>query len=189
MKDENRKALEEAVANADPALIEKYGNPLDPNDPRHWEPSERGARGVSINDRTRLLELDMELVQQSVARLVDHMMRQQAREFLAEMEANPEAAMKKLAAYTESIPRSYGPNGEAGPAFAGSTKGLPPDAQVETPDGVIRADQIPGYRNDPDWRPSPDWAEANCMCATHVAAREAAKENPQFPDGPTGMYL
>jgi hypothetical protein len=191
-REENRKRLEDAVANADPALLAKYGNPLDPTDPRHWEPTVRGERGISLNDRVRLLELDMEVIQQSLARIVPWMLKQQEKEFLDKFANNPSAALEELAQMMESAPKSRGANGNEGPAFAGSTRGLQPGDQVETPDGIIRADQIPGYRNDPDWSPSPDWAEANCMCAIHQAKREAAARDNRFQlpgDGPTGMYL
>ena len=60
---------------------------------------------------------------------------------------------------------------------------------VETPQGLIRGDQIPGYKNDPDWRPSPDWMDANCMCPSHVAQREHAQEDPPGSFGGTGLYL
>lgn len=186
---ELREKLEELVAQVDPAFLAKFGNPLDPNDARHWKPSERKERGVSIEDRLAFLELDMESMQSSFARVMEWIMTQQEKEYqakIAELVSNPEKARE----FMEQLlgPAARGPEGDHGPAYAGSTRGIQPDELVDTVDGPIRADQIPGYRNDPDWKPSPDWADANCTCPAHVAAREAAGD-PGREERPPGMYL
>jgi hypothetical protein len=190
MSERHRKEIEKALVEADPKLIEKFGNPLDENDPRHWLPTERGERGLSVNDRVRLLELDMELVQETLGNVIAWVAQKQKEEMLkqfeAELKEDPKKAIEKLLG---GIPSARGAAGDTGPAYAGSTKGLNPSDTVETPNGVIRADQIPGYRNDPNWTPSPDWADANCMCPVHVAQRKASENDPRFGDGPTGMYL
>lgn len=178
---DKKKAMEQFLKDADPELIERYGNPLDENDPRHWQPSEREERGISLADRVRLLELDMDLQLMTSAKVLEWMVRQEQEKLLEQLKSDPEGAIRRLLGKEPT--RSFGPEG-SDHAYAGSTKGIAPDTIVDTVDGPIRADQIPGYRNDPDWRPSPDWAEANCTCDAHVAAREANKNN-----GPTGFYL
>lgn len=200
--DEQRKHLENLVAKADPEAIAKYGNPLDPNDPRHWMPTTRGERGISVSDRVRLLELDMEVNQIAMGRIMDHIARQQEEALLEELKTNPRAAVQKLADILgEEIPPdikamldgSFGPDGKQGPLFAGSVKGAAADALVVTPQGTIRVDQIPGYRNDPEWTPSSDWVEMNCMCEGHISAREHNAIDNRFDflrddDGRGGMY-
>lgn len=190
---EQKAQLKEALKTADPAMIEKYGNPLDDNDPRNWLPSERESRGLSDRDRLKVLELDMERISDTLGLLVARVMKQEqlqmVRDLTEEFKTNPEAATQKVVEMLSNLPGSRGPNGDEGPAYAGSTNGLKPTDLVETPDGVIMAQQIPGYRDDPNWSPSPDWKEANCMCPMHKAQRAAAAQDTRFDDPRGGMYL
>jgi hypothetical protein len=70
--------------------------------------------------------------------------------------------------------------------YAGSTTGAKGEQLIDTVDGMIRMDQIPGYVDDPKWAPSPDWVDANCNCPEHRARRE---QNGPDDDPLTGMYL
>lgn len=204
MPEDLRRQLEKMVNGADPELLKKYGNPLDEDDPRSWLPSTRKNRGVNPLDRLEMLELDMEKsilsfgeLAREVKRIADYVARQQAEEIAEQMKTDPKAAMEKLMSVLGIQPEdgppipdgAFGPNGENGPAYAGSTQGVPPDTIVETVDGPIRADQIPGYENSPDWRPSVDWLDANCTCPLHVAQREAAGGHDDNGERPPGMYL
>lgn len=191
---ERQNQIEEALKHMDPEMIAKYGNPLDPTDPRHWQPTLRGERGVSLADRVRLLEIDMELQQLSVSKIANLVMHHEEAELRRSFKEDPQGTIDRVAKMFEDMPTARGANGESGPAYAGSTQGLRPTDLVETPQGVIRADQIPGYRDDPDWRPSPDWADANCMCPVHKATRAAAAKDNRFQlpgddDGRGGMYI
>jgi hypothetical protein len=206
-QNENDRRLEEArqaISQADPKFLEKYGNPLNKNDPRHWTPSERGERGVSINDRVRLLELDMDLLQMTVGKVVHWVAEQQEKEILEELKRDPGKALQMLAQATgQEVPEDiqkmlagYRSPTSDGPLFAGSVKGAKADELVVTPQGTIRVDQIPGYRSDPDWQPSADWVEMNCMCEGHVSNRENNAIDNRFDslinpddDGRGGMYL
>lgn len=181
-----RAGLEELIKES-PEYVAKFGNPLDANDPRNWSPSERKERGVSFEDRLTFLELDVEAQQTVLSKVSLWMIEQQRKEMLAEMKNDPEAFLRKMMGQAGS----RGPNGDTGPAFAGSTVGIAPDEIVDTVDGPIRADQIPGYRNEPGWHPSPDWADANCTCPTHTQQREAAKGSQLNGDDnfPNGFYL
>jgi hypothetical protein len=205
-QDENDRRLAEAtkaINNADPEFLKKYGNPLNKNDPRHWLPSERGDRGVSLADRVKLLELDMDLMQITMGKVVHWVAEQQEKEILEELKRNPGKALEMLARATgQEVPEDLqkifagfrGPT-DNGPLFAGSVKGAKPDELVITPQGTIRVDQIPGYRNDPEWLPSTDWVEMNCMCEGHISGRENNAIDNRFdslidPDGDNrgGMY-
>lgn len=200
MDEETRKLLEEAMKHADPEMIAKFGNPLDANDPRSWTPSKRIEEGVSLEDQVKYLGLDLEAQTVLFSRIMNDISRLQEQTFelmksqlLEQMKNDPEGAVKKLmelAGLGHDTPTgSYGPleNDPNSPVrYAGSTEGIAPDQMVDTPQGMIRADQIPGYVNDPKWKPSPDWVDANCMCPEHVRQREG-NQNPF--DGPTGMYL
>lgn len=200
-----REAAEKAIASAGPEFLKKYGNPLDKNDPRHWAPSTRGERGISLSDRVRLLELDMELQNMQTVKIIEWIAGQQEKELIEELRTNPQAAVEKLAAMLgEEVPEDIknalsgykGPGGNDGPLYAGSVKGAASDALVVTPQGTIRVDQIPGYRADPEWVPSADWVDMNCLCESHVAARENNAIDDRFigltnpdDDGRGGMYL
>jgi hypothetical protein len=201
LSEEQRKQAEALIANTDPEFIKKYGNPLDENDPRHWQPTTRGERGISVSDRVRLLELDMEIVQTSLGNLIRWVASEEERQVLEQLKTDPRAAVERLSKMIgEPIPDDIkkmldgrsGPNGENGPLFAGSVAGAPGDALVVTPQGTIHVNQIPGYKNDPDWRPSTDWVEMNCMCEQHVNAREHNAVDDRFDflrdDGRGGMY-
>jgi hypothetical protein len=214
MDEQLRKLIENAVAN-NPDMVEKFGNPLDKEDPRNWTPTERAEKGLSTEEQLRLLGLDVEAQAQAIASvtmrtfdlvaqldLLQHWAADQmAKEFKALVaDGKIDEAMglmKKLMGgqAPESQPGQWGPledKEDASIRYAGSARGIAPDQMVETPQGLIRGDQIPGYRNDPNWRPSPDWMDANCMCPAHVAKREHDNDNPFNSDGGfggTGLYL
>lgn len=169
---------EKALTNEE--LFARYGDPSDPNDPRHWKPTTRLDKGLSLSDRVKLLEIDMELMQLTVGSVLKWAAIQQEKELLQELKTNPRAAMEKLAKILgQEIPEDIQEflAGAKGPSdgatlYAGSVQGAPADALVITPTGTIRVDQIPGYKNDPDWTPSTDWVDMNCLCESHVAIRE-----------------
>ncbi len=210
MDEELKKILESAVA-ANPDLVEKFGNPLDQDDPRNWTPTKRAEQGLPLEEQFRLLGLDMEAQRLGFASLTGKLLNldyqldiiqkwvadQMAKEF-AELVKNGEvdkamAMMQKLmGAGEEAPPGQWGPlenSPDASVRYAGSATGIAPDQMVETPQGIIRGDQIPGFKNDPNWRPSPDWMDANCMCPSHVAQREHGQEDPSGGFGGTGLYL
>lgn len=214
MDERLKKLIEEAVANADPELVEKFGNPLDENDPRMWSPTERIEKGISLEDQVRYLALDVEAHSLALTdalkrniefnvqldRLQRWAAEQMATQFMELVKTDPEAAANQLAKYLGEtgmdsvMPKpSYGPledSPDAAIRYAGSAEGASPHQMVETPNGLIDIKDIPGYVDDPKWRPSPDWVDANCMCPTHVRAREAAnRTNPGDDDFPTGLYL
>lgn len=186
-----KKALQEMLE-ANPEYVEKFGNPFDETDPRNWSPSERRAKGLSSEARLELLELDVEGQSFVLNRLTHFMVEQQTKQMKEEMLSDPEGFLRKMLKGGVPPQGEWGPgNNKDGERYAGSTEGVKPDQLVPTPDGMIRADQIPGYRNDPAWRPSPDWVDANCTCPTHVAQREAASHKQIGDDDgfPTGFYL
>jgi hypothetical protein len=197
---EDRERIQAAIDAAGPEFIAKFGNPLDPNDPRHWLPTERAERGLSVNDRVRLLELDMEVMQISMGKVIRYLGELQEKELLEDLKRDPQAALRKLAQMVgEEVPeeliRKLGET-EDGPLYAGSVQGQPGDKLVVTPQGTIRVNQIPGYKNDPNWIPSTDWVDMNCLCPTHVAQREENAIDNRFSsltnpddDGRGGMYL
>lgn len=204
LPDELRELVEKRKQD-NPELIEKFGDPTNPDDPRFWSPSTRKEKGVSVEDRLTFLELDMEAMTLAFGPVLKWYMQKQAEEMVAKLRDNPMGVLKEMldsgmepadaiGMLSELAKRvqesgSYGPNGHDGPAYAGSTAGLAPDSIVESKDGPIRADQIPGYRNDPSWRPSPDWIDANCMCPTHVAQRAAANGGSDDDGYGSGLYL
>jgi len=175
---EDRARVQQAVDQAGPEFIAKYGNPLDENDPRHWSPTERAERGLSLADQVKLLGLDVEVLQISLGKVVQwvaYKQQQEAEELVEEMKTNPKAALEKVMKMLGEVPPNLtGALGDSddGPLYAGSVKGQPGDAIVSTPQGMIRVDQIPGYKDDPDWQPSTDWVDMNCLCESHVAIRE-----------------
>lgn len=196
LPEEQKEVIRRTMAE-NPELVERFGNPFDASDPRMWKPTAREDADISLDDRVHYMALDIEMLQDAVARLIvknselETLLRIQSLKQLAK--DDPEAAAKELLKLLDGAipPAAYGPEGDDGPAYAGSTgHGITPDSVVETVNGPIRAEQIPGYKNDPEWRPSPDWAEANCTCPAHVAMREQA--GSPFSDGdefPTGFYL
>jgi len=215
LPEEIKKQIRDAMEK-DPTLADRYGNPFDKNDPRFWKPTDR--TDLSLEDQVKYLANDVEAISRTlsmtmekVAELNTVVADMEGRELqrrIQEVKDDPAKAVALMEEIVEKIKggldkqhtdKFYGPEGENGPAYAGSTQGIPPDAQVSTPNGYIRADQIPGYRNDPEWRPSPDWVEANCTCPAHVRDREAAAESNPFGIDPfkddgddghhTGMYL
>jgi hypothetical protein len=204
MDEQTRKMLEDMLKNTDPKLVAKYGNPLDENDPRMWTPSQRKERGISLEDQVTYLGLDIEaqtlVLGQQMTTIAT--LRAMLMEFLTDyvtdlMKTNPEKAVKTLMRFSGVTPETAAPVGSWGPLdnnpdspvrYAGSTAGIAPDQLIETPQGVIRADQIPGYHNDPSWKPSPDWVDANCMCPTHQASRKNNDGIDPF-EPPNGMYL
>lgn len=191
LPDPTRQALEKMLE-SNPEYVAKYGNPFDETDPRNWSPSDRKAKGVSLEDRLALLELDVEGQTIVLNKLTEYMMAEQSRQLKEEMLKDPEGFLRKLLNGGDLPRAEWGPGDDKdGARYAGSTEGVKPDQLVPTPDGMIRADQIPGYRNDPAWRPSPDWVDANCTCPTHVAQREAASHKQISDDDgfPTGFYL
>lgn len=204
MDDETRRMIE---ASLDPEMVARFGNPLDESDPRNWTPSKRAKEGLSVEQQFELLALDVEQLQMGLAKVIAMVMQvrqyineQEKQKFVEQIKNDPEGAINKL---MEMLGGGQGSNrnGQWGPLedkpdasirYAGSSQGIAPDQMVETPQGLIRADEIPGYRNDPNWMPSPDWIEANCMCPSHVASREN-NSNPfgidPFKDNGPGMYL
>ena len=191
MTPEQQEMLRDLVAKADPEMLEKYGNPLDENDRRMWTPKERAEKGVPLEEQILLLATDVEALSVTVGKLAQDLFDMRKAELLREIKANPEAAIEKLiSAYAGDPDKTFGPNGPSGPAYAGSLGDprISPDTIVDTIDGPIRADQVPGYRNEPGWVPSPDWAEANCACDAHKAKRAAAA-NGNGDDFPNGFYL
>lgn len=209
MDEERRRLLEEAVSQADPRLVEKFGNPLDENDPRNWPPSVRAEKGLSLEEQVRLMGLDVEAqslafahLAEVVANIRSYVNEMRAEALVEELKRDPESAVKKMMAMLNGTTKEHVTEGAWGPnenspdapvRYAGSTQGISPDQLVETPDGRIRADQIPGYRNDPNWQPSPDWVEANCMCDNHKRLRAQSNQFGIDPyrddDPPRGMYL
>lgn len=177
-----------------PELIAKYGDPSDENDPRFWTPSERAERGVSLEDRVKYLELDQEMSMLTLGPVLQWVMQKKAEEMAEQMRRDPVAFLRNalesgadpkliLSAITEAQ------NGSSH-EDASSNHSLAPDTLVETVQGKIRADQIPGYRDDPDWQPSPDWIDANCVCERHQAMRAASEgKRPDDGDYSTGLYL
>jgi hypothetical protein len=213
---EEIKNLIQKAVNENPELVEKFGNPLDLDDPRNWTPTKRAEEGLSVEEQLRLLGLDVESQATAVASLIKRTLEAEYQleklqkwvaqkmvdEFAEKVKADPDRAvelfqevMSSLA--PDTVRGAWGPledKPDASVRYAGSAKGIAPDQMVETPNGIIRADEIPGYRNDPEWSPSPDWAEANCMCPQHVHAREQEAKNQfgidPFNDNPgTGFYL
>ena len=208
--DERLEKLIKEVADRNPELVAKFGNPLDKDDPRNWTPTERAEKGLSTEEQLRLLGLDMESQQHGVSLLVGRLFdlefqldklqkwaaEKMADDFVRMVREDPDKAADYMKRMLELGESGNEPRGEWGPLendpnasirYAGSSQGIAPDQMVETPDGIIRGDEIPGYVNDPNWRPSPDWMDANCMCPTHVAKRENGKDDNPF--GGTGMYL
>jgi hypothetical protein len=202
MNEETRKAVEELLKNADPALIEKYGNPLDENDPRTWSPSKRAEKGLSLEDQVKFLGLDLESMSMLAAKMYQELgvlrewvLEQQKKEFVALVKEDPEKAVEQLMSMlggTDAVKGAYGPLDPADPnspvRYAGSTEGGAPTQMIDTPQGMISIKDIPGYVDDPNWRPSPDWVDANCMCPTHVQMREANNGTTPGDDFP-GLYL
>jgi hypothetical protein len=203
---EELKQLVAAKKESDPELFEKYGDPTDENDPRFWQPSDRAEKGVSPEDRLKFLELDVEAMALAFGPVLKWVIAKQVEEMKAKVKEDPIGFLQSMletgadpAQVTEILKEvlasrgSYGPNGESGHAYAGSTQGIAPDTMVDSINGPIRADQIPGYRNDPNWRPSPDWVDANCTCENHKALR--AQHNDGEADGGfgeqygNGLYL
>lgn len=196
MSDDYRDLVSKMV-NENPEYVEKYGNPLDDSDPRNWSPTRRREEGLSVEDRLKYLELNFEVVDEIVKRLSVWYLEQLKKEMLKEMQEDPAGFLTKmldangLGPVNPNYKGDFGPNGDNGPAFAGSTKGIAPDTIVDSINGPIRADQIPGYKNEPDWRPSPDWIDANCTCPVHTAQRAANNDGEAdggFGDR-TGFYL
>lgn len=209
--DENLKAREqleakltEMLKDADPEVIAKYGNPLDKEDPRNWLPSKRAEEGLSTEEQLRLLGLDYETLREitigaykelaainiQLEKLSQWAAHQMQKEFTEEVKTNPEAAAKKLVNMMAG--RSPYDDGQGNDHDEHPHERPKADQLVQTPDGVIRFDQIPGYKDDPSWRPSPDWIDANCMCAKHQEQRKNAYGiDPFRDDNPpgTGMYL
>lgn len=199
--------LKRLIDNADPELLNKFGNPLDLEDPRMWLPSTREEKGVSQEDRLRFAELDVEsmgLAFGTLLRRVDEMytwmLKEAENRLIEQAKKDPEGTLRKLLSGDISIPGtpvkragSWGPLDDSentSVRYAGSAIGIKPDQMVDTPDGMIRADEIPGYKDDSEWTPSPDWIDANCMCPSHVARREEAKNNgDDNPFNGTGFYL
>lgn len=193
-REEAERLLNQALEQADPKLVERYGNPLDKDDPRNWHPADREEKGVSNEDRLRFAELDIEMLQLALTsvtkqlyEVLDWVREKQKEELLEQFKADPEAALTKLLEkFKQQNAVGYPDNN---PELAGNFQGThPKDALIETPQGKIRVDQIPGYRDDPDWRPSPDWVDANCMCETHVSARRRSESHQPGEPG-TGFYL
>jgi hypothetical protein len=174
-----------ALNNLSAEFLAKYGDPTDPNNPVTWKPSTRAERGLSLEERVHFLELDSDLEQDALGSLLRELQTLRAEMMMDKLkERGPEgeALAGLLKTLMESGGSADGPGN--GHNYAGSAQGIAPDTIVDTVDGPIRADQIPGYREDPSWRPSPDWADANCTCPAHVAMREQ-KDQP----GSTGFYL
>ena len=195
--DERVTKLIEELAARNPELVEKYGNPLDKEDPRNWTPTERAEKGLSETEQLRLLGLDVESQAKGFAALVQRMFDlefqlDKAQRLLAELSAREFTALVKEGKIEEAMAlmKKVMGSGED-PSFssevAPSNDGQIP--MVQTVNGPIRLDQVPGYRDDPEWRPSPDWLDANCTCEVHTKKREEAKGQNPFGDFGTGMYL
>lgn len=189
MDEKTKQELAELLKHADPKLLEKYGNPLDENDPKMWPPSKRAAEGLSLEDQLKYLGLDMEAQSYVISDLMKKVFKLEGlinemlkAQLIQRMKDDPEGAAKQLMSMMGMTTPDTEPN-----------TGLSPDALVATPNGQIRADQIPGYKNEPGWKPSPDWIDANCMCEKHQEERKAAETYDPFKigpdDPPTGMYL
>ena len=191
---ENRdEFLDEMVEKfGDREMMARFGDPRDKNDPRNWTPTQRAEKGLSTEEQLQLLGLDMEMMVISMGKLLAWKLEQEKRQFMEEIKNNPEKALEKLLGSLGGMPKgAYGPLDNDNPdtpiRYAGSTGGgIAPDTLVETPDGVINASQIPGYVNDPNWKPSPDWVDANCMCPSHQEQRRQANGGD---DSAPGMYL
>lgn len=187
MDEARRKLIEEALKHADPEVVAKFGNPLNEDDPRMWTPTQRQEAGMSDAERLRLLELDYEAQALVIANIMQMLMQTREaveyfmkKELLEAVQRDPERVTKALLEGLSSNKGSYGPldnDSEDTPIrYAGSAKGAHADTLIETPDGLIRMAEIPGYVNDPNWTPSPDWMDANCMCDAHRAKRDAGND-------------
>ncbi len=126
---------------------------------------------LTLEERVELLEKETEILRRSTAGLINDMRAQQLKglveQFLNENPDVREEVSRLLQEETEQpMP-------------------LPPDHLVPTVNGNIRAGEIPGYKNEPGWRPSIDWVEANCTCPTHTEKRN--NQNPE--NGTGGLYL
>ncbi len=191
--DEQLEKLIAETAERNPDLVKKFGNPLDKNDPRNWTPTERAEKGLSQEEQLKLLGLDVESQSMAVAMLVqknlelefqlDKLQRwaadKMAEEFVTLVRENPEKASEYLKSMMEM--------GEP-PSKNVPVAGQEPLPMVQTVNGPIRLDQIPGFKDDPNWRPSPDWLDANCTCDVHTKKRAESEGKGPF-DFPTGMYL
>lgn len=193
--DERLEKLMKDLVDQNPELVEKFGNPLDKNDPRNWTPAERTEKGLSIEEQLRLLGLDVESQAKGFAALVKRMFDlefqlDKAQRLLAELSAREFTALIKEGKVEEAMTLMKKVMGPEDPSFsevAPSNGGQIP--MVQTVSGPIRLDQIPGYKDDPEWRPSPDWLDANCTCEVHTKKREEATGQNPFGDFGTGMYL
>jgi hypothetical protein len=191
MPDDVKKLIQDAI-DANPELVEQYGNPLDDKDPSFWKPSRRREEGMSVEDRLLYLEKDVEASTRVLGELVFWKMdeeKRRLRERIAEAKTDPQKAMALLNEILGDDLASQLPaaiTDDNGNTLAGSVVGRKGSETIETPQGFIKISDIPGYRDDPEWRPSPDWVDANCMCPRHQQQRQANGFNE---DPPNGMYL
>jgi len=202
---------------SNPLLAKVIGDPSDPDNPRMKTPLQRAEEGMSRDEQFDNLVLDIEMLTMSIANLITQneslafqldklqnwAAQKMAEDFTRKVKEDPEGAVKDLQNLLggfdlgkESVTSSYGPmdnSPDAGIKYAGSVQEYEtrkPDNLIETPNGWIKVEDIPGYRDDPNWTPSPDWVDANCMCPAHKARRAAAEgKHPGDGDYGTGLYL
>jgi hypothetical protein len=176
-----------------PEFFDKYGDPTDESDPRNWEPSSRGERGLSLNDRVKLLELDMDLIKSTVQKVMPWVIRKQEEEMLEEFKRDPQKFLANFAKQmgTEVPPEVMEAAKQLQPVATDNRGAILPDAMLPTVNGPVRADSVPGYRFEPDWAPSEEWSDENCACPVHQEMREkgqASKTTSNNADLP-GLYL
>lgn len=162
---------------------------IDPRDPKYMPPSLRKSKGLSVEDRLSYLEKDVENVTTVLAEVMVWIERQKEREMqqrLVEASTDPEKALelvKEVYAKAQEAKQEAKFAGDLVPGRA------PKGAMIETPQGMISIEEIPGYDPDnPNWMPSHEWIEENCMCPSHAAQREAKKTGSSSQER-TGFYL
>lgn len=192
-----RKKLEEVVNKAaaqrmqerNPEFVAKYGDITDPENPFTWKPSTRKDKGLSLGDRLKYAELDIEITMEGLAKHISQTYDQIGD--LQNVVGSLALVLMRSGQFPEldellsSLTANTNQREGADPFNGGP---IPPDHILQTVDGPIRADQVPGYKEVPGWVPSPDWLDANCACPVHTAKRDADRNKRPGDDLP-GLYL
>lgn len=181
LKEKQKEEWEQAKEEAE----RRYGDVTDPSNPLLTPPTEREALGLTAEERVTYLEKEAELMRTGMARLLDIVSELRAELKIMDLrQRNPEAAalLDQLmdARAANRIPSNLTPQ-----VVDANKEPVPPGAMLPTVNGMVRADSIPGYRNEPGWAPSEEWADENCGCPIHVEKR---KNKGTGSDG-TGLYI